>query len=162
MKESILNKKSILAVDGNSNILSFLEEKIDRVCSVYTFDKATAFEEARDWLESYTYDLLILGMVDFCAFRILQQAFHKSIPAVMITDPIPPQEVLDRFIKMGARACLPKGKLAEIIPFLENVLTYECLPRWRCLLNKSKGIFHIRLELATVKLFHRETIGGKV
>jgi hypothetical protein len=33
MKESILNRKSILAVNSNSNIFPSLEEKIDRVCN---------------------------------------------------------------------------------------------------------------------------------
>jgi len=132
MKESILNRKSILAVNGDSGILSSWERQIDQACTVYTFDKATTFEEARGWLESYTYDLVIVGIVDSCAFRVLEEAPHKNVPVVMVTDTMPPQEVMDRSVK----AYLPKEKMEEIVPFLEGVLTHECLPGWRSQLNK--------------------------
>ena len=47
-------------------------------------------------------------------------------------------------IEMKARAYLPKEKLGEIVPFLEDVLTYEYLPGWKRLLMKLEGFFNAR------------------
>jgi hypothetical protein len=46
MKESILNGKSILAVDDGPDVLEVLEEEIREACPRCTFDKATTFEDA--------------------------------------------------------------------------------------------------------------------
>jgi hypothetical protein len=50
-------------------------------------------------------------------------------------------EALKRSMEMGARAYLPKEKLGEIVPFLEDVLTYEYLPGWKHLLMKLERTF---------------------
>ena len=53
-------------------------------------------------------------------------------------------EALRQSIEMGARAYLPKEKLGEIAPFLEDVLTYENLPVWGRLLQNLGGFFNSR------------------
>ena len=50
-------------------------------------------------------------------------------------------EALKRSFEMGARAYLPKEKLGQIVPFLEDVLTYEYLPGWKRLFEKLEGFF---------------------
>jgi len=45
---------------------------------------------------------------------------------------------------MGARAYLPKEKLGEIVPFLEDVLLYDYLPGWKRLLKKLEDFFNAR------------------
>ena len=45
MAESILNGKSILAVDDEPDILAVLEEEILSACPRCTFDKATTYEK---------------------------------------------------------------------------------------------------------------------
>jgi hypothetical protein len=47
---------------------------------------------------------------------------------------------------MGARAYLPKEKLGEIVPFLEDVLTYDYLPGWKRLYGKLKDFFDATFE----------------
>ena len=44
-------------------------------------------------------------------------------------------EALQKSHDMGARAYLPKEKLGEIVPFLENVLRYDFKPGWKHLLD---------------------------
>ena len=44
---------------------------------------------------------------------------------------------------MKARAYLPKEKLGEVVPFLEDVLTYEFLPGWKVLFKKLGGLFEM-------------------
>jgi hypothetical protein len=53
-------------------------------------------------------------------------------------------EALKRSIEMGARAYLPKEKLGEVVPFLEDLLKYEYLPGWKRLLEKLGGFFNTR------------------
>ncbi len=53
-------------------------------------------------------------------------------------------EALKRSFEMGARAYLPKEKLGEIVPFLEDVLTYEYMPGWKRQLMKLEGFFKAR------------------
>jgi len=45
---------------------------------------------------------------------------------------------------MKARAYLPKEKLGEVVPFLEDVLKYEYLPGWKRHLKKLEGFFNAR------------------
>jgi hypothetical protein len=47
---------------------------------------------------------------------------------------------------MKARAYLPKEKIGEIVPFLEDVLTYEYLPGWKRLFTKLEGFFAEKFE----------------
>ena len=50
-------------------------------------------------------------------------------------------EALKRSFEMKARTFLPKEKLGEVVPFLEDVLTYEFLPGWKVLFKKLGGLF---------------------
>jgi hypothetical protein len=45
---------------------------------------------------------------------------------------------------MKARAYLPKEKLGEVVPFLEDVLKYEYLPGWKRLMKKLEKYFKAR------------------
>jgi hypothetical protein len=53
-------------------------------------------------------------------------------------------ESLKRAFDMMARAYLPKEKLGEIVPFLEDVLTYDYLPGWKQLLTRVGKFFDER------------------
>ncbi len=142
MKESILNGKSILAVDDEPDVLEVLEEEIREVCPKCTVDKAITFEEASQRLASYTYDLAVLDIMGVRGFDLLERAVLKQIPVVMLTAHALTPEALKRSIEIGARAYIPKEKLVEIVPFLEDVLTYEYLPGWKRLLAKMEGFFN--------------------
>ncbi len=144
MKESILNGKSILAVDDEPDVLEVLEEEIREACPGCTFDKSTTFEDATQKLAFYTYDLIILDIMGVRGFDILERAVLKKIPVAMLTAHALTPEALKRSIEMGARAYLPKEKLGEAVPFLEDVLTYEYLPGWKRLLMKLEGFFSVR------------------
>ena len=61
MKDSILNGKSILAVNGDSGGLAVLKEKVLKACPNCTFDIASTFKEATERLASCTYHLILLG-----------------------------------------------------------------------------------------------------
>ena len=50
-------------------------------------------------------------------------------------------ENLQRSYDMGARAYLPKLKLGEIVPFLEDVLQNDFEPGWKRLFGALREVF---------------------
>ncbi len=144
MKESILNGKSILAVDDEPDVLEVLGEEIRGACPNCILDRATNFEQASQKLASFTYDLIILDIMGVRGFDLLERTVLKKIPVAMLTAHALTPDALKRSFEMGARAYLPKEKLGEIVPFLEDVLTYEYLPGWKRLLMKLEGFFKVR------------------
>ena len=144
MKESILSKKRILAVDDEPDVLMVLEEEIQDVYPDCQLDKATTFEEAVQLLASWTYDLVILDIMGVRGFELLEDAVARDVPVAMLTAHALTPEALKRSIALGARTYLPKEKLGEIVPFLEDMLTLEYLPTWKRLFEKLGGFFEAR------------------
>lgn len=144
MAESILNGRSILAVDDEPDVLTVLKEEIREACPDSRFDKASTYEDAVARMISLTYDVVILDIMGVRGFDLLELAVTRNFPVVMLTAHALTPEALKRSFELGARAYLPKEKLGEIIPFLEDALKYEFLPGWRCLLEKLEGFFSER------------------
>jgi CheY-like chemotaxis protein len=141
MNESILNGKMILAVDDEPDVLTVLEEEILAAAPKCRFDKATTYQEAVGRMISLTYDVVILDIMGVRGFELLELAVSRNLPVAMLTAHALTPEALKRSFEMKARAYLPKEKLGEIVPFLEDVLKYEYLPGWKLLFEKLKGFF---------------------
>jgi CheY-like chemotaxis protein len=139
--ESILNGKSILAVDDEIDVLSVLEEEILSAAPKCKFEKATTYEDATRKLESQTYDVVILDIMGVRGFDLLDLAIRKNFHVAMLTAHALTPDALKRSFEMKARAYLPKDKLGEIVPFLEDILNYEYLPGWKRLMKKLEGYF---------------------
>jgi len=146
LSPSILNGKTILAVDDEADVLSTLEEEVLRAAPKCIFEKATTYEEAANKLESQTYDVVILDIMGVRGFDLLDLAVKKNLRVAMLTAHALTPEALRRSFEMKARAFLPKEKLGEVVPFLEDVLTYEFLPGWKVLFKKLGGFFEIWKE----------------
>lgn len=144
--ESILNGKRILAVDDESDVLTVLEEEIAGACSNCTFEKATTYQEAVEKMVSWTYDLVILDIMGVRGFDLLELAVSRDTRVVMLTAHALSPEALKKSVELGARAYLPKEKLGEVVPFLEDALTYEYVPGWKRLYEKLKGFFDTKFE----------------
>lgn len=142
MTESILNGKRILAVDDEPDVLAVLEEEILSACPNSKVDKATRYEEAVERMASWTYDVVILDIMGVRGFDLLDLAVNRNFPVAMLTAHALSPESLKRSMEMGARAYLPKEKLGEVVPFLEDLLKYEYLPGWKRLLEKLGGFFN--------------------
>jgi CheY-like chemotaxis protein len=141
MNESILNGKMILAVDDEPDVLTVLEEEILAAAPKCRFDKATTYQEAVGRMISLTYDVVILDIMGVRGFELLELAVSRNLPVAMLTAHALTPEALKKSFEMKARAYLPKEKLGEIVPFLEDVLKYEYLPGWKLLFEKLKGFF---------------------
>ena len=141
MKSSVLDGKKILTVDDEADVLNVLEEEIMGACPNCKIEKATTFDAAAKKLESQTYDVVILDIMGVRGFDLLDLAVSRHMKVAMLTSHALNPEALKRSFDMKARAYLPKDKLGEIVPFLEDVLTYEFLPGWKVLLKKVGALF---------------------
>ncbi len=144
MAESILDGKRMLVVDDEPDVLSVVEEEIRMACSGCHLDKATSYEEAVARMISLTYDAVILDIMGVRGFDLLELAVSRNFPVAMLTAHALTPEALKHSFELGARAYLPKEKLGEIVPFLEDMLKYEYLPGWKRLLEKMEGFFNER------------------
>ncbi len=145
-EESILNGKKILAVDDEPDVLTVLEEEIMDACPKCTFDKTTTYEDAAAKLESNNYDVVILDIMGVNGFKLLDIAVKKNLKVAMLTARALSAEALKESYDKGARAYLPKEKLGEIVPFLEDVLKYEFESGWKRLFEKLHGFFTDKFE----------------
>jgi len=141
MTKSILNGKKILAVDDEKDILDVLEEQITSVCEQCVVEKVTTYEQAVRCLESPDYDLVILDIMGVRGFDLLDIAVKKKLRVVMLTAHALNPEALKRSHDMGARSYLPKDKLEEKDPYLEDALTYEFEPGWKALYKKLRSFY---------------------
>jgi len=141
MTESILNGKKILAVDDEPDVLAVLEEEILTSCPNCKVDKATTYEEAANKLKSQIFDIVILDIMGVRGFDLLDMAVKLNFKVVMLTAHALIPEALKQSFERKARAYLPKEKLGEIVPFLEDIFRYEYRPGWKRLLEKLKDLF---------------------
>jgi CheY-like chemotaxis protein len=144
MKESILSGKKILAVDDEPDVLTVLEEEILEACPNCQFDKATSYAKGVNLLISQTYSVVILDIMGVGGFDLLNLAVSRNFKVAMLTAHVLNPEALKRSIELKACAYLPKEKLGEIVPFLEDMLKHEYLPGWRRLFENLHGFFNDR------------------
>jgi len=141
MKKSILDGKKILLVDDEPDVLFVLEEEIKMACQSCKIDQTTSYQDALKKLDTQTYDLVVLDIMGVQGFDLLERAVKSNLKVAMLTAHALTPEALKRSFEMKARAYLPKEKIGQIVPFLEDVLTYEYLPGWKRLFEKLEGFF---------------------
>jgi DNA-binding response OmpR family regulator len=145
MAESILNGRLILAVDDEPDVLEVLEDEILGYAPNCKVEKVTTYQEASKKLESQNYDVVILDIMGVKGFDLLEQSVKHNFRTAMLTAHSLNPESLKRSIEMGAYAYLPKEKLGEIVPFLEDILeSSDGSTVWGRLMNKLEGYFSSR------------------
>jgi DNA-binding NtrC family response regulator len=141
MPESILNDKRVLAVDDEPDVLDSLEELVLADAPRCRIEKAGNYEDAVQLLEANVYDIVVLDIMGVRGFDLLETAVTRNFRVAMLTAHALTPEALKRSYDMKAYAFLPKEKLADIVPFLEDVLTYDYATGWKRLLHKLRGFF---------------------
>ena len=76
-----------------------------------------------------------------CGFDLLNASVSLGFPTVMLTAHALNVEVLKKPVEMGARTYIPKEKLADIVPLLEDVFKYSPKPGWQHLFRRLGGFF---------------------
>jgi len=140
MSSNILDGKRILAVDDEPDVLDTLQDMLEDFADL-TFDRATDYETGYHLLRSWTYDLVILDIMGVRGFDLLNAAVHLGFPAVMLTAHAVSVEALKKSVDLGARAYLPKERMVELVPFLEDVLTMSHGAVWRRVFKRLGGFF---------------------
>jgi CheY-like chemotaxis protein len=145
MAESILDGKRILGVDDEPDVLEVLEGEILDTCPNCRIDKATSYETAANMLRSQEYDMVILDIMGVRGFDLLDLAVGRNLPVAMLTAHALNPEALKHSYQRGARAYLPKEKLGEIVPYLEDIfLEADSLSGWARLMRKLEGFLDSR------------------
>jgi DNA-binding NtrC family response regulator len=138
--ESPLKDKIILVVDDEPDVLETVEEELD-MCLVH---KATDYDTALQYLLSYTYDIVILDIMGVNGFELLKNSVSREFPTVMLTAHALSPESLKKSIKLGAVSFLPKEKISELKPYLEDVVLGEGKSAWKKLFEKLGDFFNKR------------------
>lgn len=115
--DDVLKGKKILIVDDELDVLELLEDLLDE-CDTET---ASTFEDAKSLLEQNSYDVAILDIMGVNGLKLLDIATEKKISALMLTARGLNPDNLKESIQRGAKACVPKEKMAEIDIYLREI-----------------------------------------
>lgn len=137
-ENSPLQDKVILTVDDELDVLESVAELLD-MCQVV---KKSTYEDAVDFLKTNSPDLAILDIMGVNGFDLLKLCVEKKVPAVMLTAHAFTVESLIESLDLGARAYLPKEKMADMVPFLEDVLTRGHQETWQRLFDRLGGFLN--------------------
>jgi CheY-like chemotaxis protein len=143
-KDSMLNEKTILAVDDEPDVLDILEEEINAECRGCRISRATTYDQAMEALAKEPFDLVILDIMGVRGFDLLDEAKKRGLPVAMLTAHALSPETLKKSIEKGARAYLPKEKLGEVVPFLKDMLQFEYDEGWNRLFGRLGDFFDRR------------------
>lgn len=136
----ILKDKFVLAVDDEPDVLDLIREELSIIPGL-TLDTATTFERGKEFLFSYTYDVVILDIMGVQGFELLKIATSLNLQVVMLTAHALTPESLKQAIVLGARAYLPKDKLGALTPFLEDVVRLNYQSVWKKAIDQVATIF---------------------
>jgi CheY-like chemotaxis protein len=139
-KESPLKGKTVLIVDDEPDVLDAIADCLDS-CII---DKAQDRNTAMEYLASCTYDVVILDIMGVNGFDILQETVEKGFPTVILTAHALNAETLKKSMKLGAVVFLPKEKMTELRPFLEEVILSGGKPVWKKFFHKLEDYFSRR------------------
>lgn len=135
--DSPLTNKHLLVVDDESDILDMLTEELG-MCLV---DTASDYQTALQYIQNYTYDIVILDIMGVNGFQLLRDSVSKGFPTVILTAHAFSPESLKKSIKLGAVSYLPKESIPQIKLFLEDVVIGGGKPAWQKLFNQLGGYF---------------------
>ncbi len=138
-EKSPLQDKTILAVDDEPDILEAINEELD-MCRVV---KMTAYDKALEYLKENRVDMAILDIMGVNGLELLKHAVERNIPSVMLTAHALSMDTLKKSIDIGARAYIPKEKIPELVPILEDVVTMEHRDAWERLFDRVGEIFNV-------------------
>ncbi len=136
----ILKDKVVLVVDDEPDVLDTVADILE-TCLV---TKANDYDTARQYLMSFTYDIVILDIMGVNGFELLKTSVKRGFPTVMLTAYALSPEALEKSIKLGAVSFLPKEKMSQLDIFLADVVLGGKKPAWGKLFAKLEDLFNKR------------------
>ncbi|MFZ0240459.1 MAG: response regulator [Desulfobacterales bacterium] len=114
----LIEGKRILVVDDEQDVLDTLEDLL----SDGEIVTAGSFEDARDLLETRSFDIAILDIMGVAGYDLLKIAARKKITTIMLTaHALSPDSVVKSY-REGAAYFIPKEEMVNIASFLEEIL----------------------------------------
>jgi DNA-binding NarL/FixJ family response regulator len=140
VRKSLLTDKVILVVDDERDVLETVADELD-MCIVH---KAHDYSTGLQYLQSYTYDVVILDIMGVNGFELLKMSVERGFPSVMLTAHAVTPDAIKKSIKLGALSFLPKERMADLKEFLEDVVLGEGKPLWIKFFDKMGTYFNKR------------------
>ncbi len=146
MAQTLLDRKKILVVDDEPDVLETLRELLS-MCEV---TEAGTFEQAKELLDTQTFDIAILDIMGVDGYRLLEIARQKkTVPVMLTAHALSPDHTI-RSYKRGAALYVPKDKMANIATYIEDVL--EALSKgkstWCRWLERFESYYEKKFEAA--------------
>jgi len=133
--------KRVLVVDDEKDILETLIDLLG-LCRI---DSASSFEEAKDLLERFDYDIAVLDIMGVRGFDLLEVANARNVPALMLTAHSLNEESLRKSAKEGAAYFVPKQEISQIATYVADVLEAKEKKKnpWERWMDRLGGFFDI-------------------
>jgi CheY-like chemotaxis protein len=117
----ILEGKKLLIVDDEPDVAETIKELL-AMCSI---DTATDFETGEKLLNRNKYDIAVLDIMGVKGYDLLDIANKQGIPALMLTAHAMSPDNFAKSISGGAKAYIPKEKMAAIAIYLSDLLNAQ-------------------------------------
>ena len=115
---AILEGKKLLIVDDEPDVVETIQGLLD-MCAI---DTAGDFETGEKLLNANKYDIVILDIMGVKGYDLLDVANKNDIPALMLTAHALSADNFAKSITGGAKAYIPKEKMAEIAVYVSDLL----------------------------------------
>jgi CheY-like chemotaxis protein/nucleotide-binding universal stress UspA family protein len=144
--QDLLKDRRVLVVDDEPDILATVEDLL-HMCLI---DTASSYEEAKNYLKTFHYDIVILDIMGVRGYDLLQITRKKEIPALMLTAHALSPENLKKSIQKGADSYIPKEEMSDLETHVADVL------RSRIQGEKGYGAFLHTLKSIFEKSFGKD------
>ena len=114
----ILEGKKLLIVDDEPDVVGTLKDLLD-MCNI---DTAANFETGEKLLNQNKYDIAVLDIMGVKGYDLLDIANKDGVPALMLTAHALSPDNFAKSIMGGAKAYIPKEKMADIAIYLVDLL----------------------------------------
>ena len=116
MNDSIINHKTILGIDSNMGFLEDLKKTILNACQECWFDKATSFNEGRQYMTIYSYDLGISGIMSSPGADLMVLTESHDLPVLALLNNGHSLGALNHSNGLRIRAVLYKHNIDDLVP----------------------------------------------
>ncbi len=137
---NLLKDKVVLVVDDEVDVTDTVEEVLD-MCFIR---KANDYDTGRQYLMSYTFDIVILDIMGVNGFDLLKLSVKRGFPTVMLTAYALTPDALEKSIKLGAVSFLPKEKMSDLDEFIAYVFLKGGQTVWGKLFDILGSFFNTR------------------
>jgi len=131
-----MKNKKALAFNIQTDLLLIVEEEILNKCPECRLDIATTFEDARQLMLMFTYDLVIFDTAPLPGSILEGMTLSRNIPVLILSNDEMTSEALRQFNVLRVKAFLQKKGINNIAHVIKHVFKSEDLPDWKQDLEK--------------------------